>query len=161
MGAGVGAGSPVYRQRVPDRRLVPWWPSLPSPVPLLSPTLVCAEKEVPTGLLGALRKRNKLAAESGVGTGASPLRPFFHGEGDAGFGFPVGLAGRGPLLDAKFWVQNSQPSPSSTIRTPRAHSHQGDRARSQESTADSEGRGLSGLHLNLHPHFRSPCGIQT
>ena len=162
MGDGVGAGSPVYRERgVPDGQPVPWGTSLPSLAPLIGPTLVCAEEEVPTGLLGAFRKGNKFAAEGGVGIGAYPLRPFFQGEGDAGFGFPVDLAGGGPMLDAKFWVQNSQSSPSGTVGPPRAHSHQGDRTRSQESTADSEGRGLGGLHLNLHPHFRGPCGIQA
>lgn len=133
-------------------------PVLPGPPLLISPTLVWAEGDVPTGLLGALGEGSKLAAEGGVGTGASPLG-LFQGEGDAGSGFPVGPAGRVPVLGAELWVQHSQRGPSGTIGAPVAYSHQGDRARSQESTADSEGRGLGGLHLNLHPHLRSPCGI--
>lgn len=123
IGAGVEAGSPVQRERdIPDRWLMPRVPPSPPYTPLLiSPTLVCAQEKVPTGLLGALREGSKLAAEGGVGTGASPLRPF-QGEGDAGSAFPVGLEGRGPLLNAEFWVQHSQLGPSSTITAPTAHS---------------------------------------
>lgn len=162
MVAGAGAGSPVHReihipdwQPVPRVLLCPFWAPL-----LISPTLVCAEQVVLTGLLGTLRKGSKLAAEGGVGTRSSPVRSF-QGEGDAGFGFPVGLEGRGPLLGAKFWVQHSQLGSSSTIGPPAAHSHEGNSTRSQESTADSEGLGVGGLHLNLHPYFGGPCGIET
>lgn len=156
--AGLGAGSSVHRETYQSGG---WRPtSLPvPPAPLLiRPTLVCAGGQFPTGLLGALREGRELAAEGGVGTGVpccggSP----FQGEGDAGTGFPAGPAGSCPVLGAECGVQHSQRGPPSTVGAPIAHSHQGDGARAQESTADGEG-GLSGLPLNLQPHLRSPCG---
>lgn len=154
-------GEPCAQREADQRAAVPGSPPCPPWPLLISPTLVCVEAVAPTGLLGALREGGELAAEGGVGAGAPPVRISLQQERDAAPGLPVGLAGRWPLLGAEFWVQHSQPGPSSTITPPGAHGHQGDRARSQESTADGEGWGLGGFHVNLHPHLGGPCGREA
>ena len=157
-GGWTGSREPCAQTDIPVRWPVAQVPPFPQNPLLIRPTWVCAEGQVPTGLLGALREGSELAAKGGAGTGAPPCGGSpFQGEGDAGASFPAGSAGGCPVLGAECGVQHGQRGPPSTIGAPVAHSHQGDGARAQESTADGEG-GLVGLPLNLQPHLRSPCG---